>query len=178
MSVFFARWPDGGFSIVSAVDETDAYVQLDEIADEPAEIWDMHSCLLDFELTDSGTFRLIEIGEETAAEILKRGYPSLRKALAKEPSPEEAIIDRPQPQYELGLETAKAVRKAAKSEQNRLRSKSAKRTPATTEIGRAIQRKMSCSGPYADALASAALAEKIASDRVKKSKPEKKITGK
>ena len=43
MPVFFARWPDGSFSIVSAMDETDAYVQLDEIADEPAEVWEMQS---------------------------------------------------------------------------------------------------------------------------------------
>jgi len=175
MPVFFARWPDGSFSIVSAVDETDAYVQLDEIADEPAEVWEMQSCLLDFALTDSGTFRLIEMGEETAAEILKRGYPSLRKALAKELSPEYAITDATrESQCELGVETIKNVCRAAKAEQSRLRSKSAKRTPAKTEIGRAIQSKMSCSGPYADAMASLAMADKLASDTLKKSKPKKR----
>ena len=157
MPVFFARWADGSFSIVNAVDETDAYVQLDEIADEPAEVWEMQSCLLDFDLTDSGTFRLIEMGQETAAEILRRGYPSLRKALAKELSPEYAIIDATrQSQCELGIETVKNICKAAKAEQKRLRSKSAKRAAAKTEIGRAIQSQMSCFGPYADAMAARA----------------------
>ena len=175
MPVFFARWPDGSFSIVSAMDETDAYVQLDEIADEPAEVWEMQSCLLDFALTNSGTFRLIEMGEETAAEILRRGYPSLRKALAEELSPEFVIIDATrESQCELGIETVKSVCRAAKAEQRRLRSKSVRRTPAKTETGRAIQSKMSCSGPYADAMASRALADKIASDKLKKSKPKKR----
>jgi hypothetical protein len=166
---FFARWLDGGFSIVAAVDESDAYVQLDEIADEPSEVWEMPLCLLDFELTDNGTFRLIEIGEETATEILKRSYPRLRKALAKEPIPQRALVDRPQ------IETLKKIRNAAKSEQNRLGSKSSKRIPAKSAIGRAIQSKMSCSGPYADALASAALTDKIASDHLKRPRPRKTI---
>jgi hypothetical protein len=175
MPVFFARWPDGSFSIVSAVDETDAYVQLDEIADEPAEVWEMQSCLLDFALTGQGTFRLIEMGEETATEILRRGYPILRKALAKELSPEYAIIDATrESQCELGIETVKNVCRAAKAEQGRLRSKSAKRTPVKTEIGRAIQRKMSCSGPYADAMASRALADKTGAEDLKKSTPKKR----
>ena len=174
MPVFFARWRDGSFSIVSAADETGAYVELDEIADDPAEVSEMQSCLLDFGLTDSGTFRLIEMGRDTADEILERGYPSLRKALAKEPSPEYAIVDATQPQCELAIETVKNVRKAAKNERSRL-MKSAKRTSAKTEIGRAIQDRMSCSGPYADAIASRALASKIASDNLKTSKPKKKI---
>ena len=76
-------------------------------------------------------------------------------------------------QCEFGIETAINVRKAAKAEQNRLRSKSHKRTPAKTEIGRAIQRTMSCSGQYADPIASRALADKTASDKLK-SKPKKK----
>ena len=175
MPVFFARWRDGSFSIVSAADETDAYVELDEIADDPAEVSEMQSCLLDFGLTDSGTFRLIEMGRDTADEILKRGYPSLRKVLAKEPSPVYAIVDATQPQCELDIETVKNVRKAAKNERSRLLVKSAKRTSAKTEIGRAIQDRMSCSGPYADAIASRALASKIASDNLKASKPKKKI---
>ena len=176
MPVFFARWRDGSFSIVSAVDETDAYVQLDEIADEPAEVSEMRSCLLDFGLTANGTFHLIEMGQDTADEILKKGYPSLRKALVKEPCPEYAIVEEcRRSQCEFGIETTINVRKAAKAEQNRLRSKSDKRTPAKTELGRAIQDTMSCSGPYADAMAARALADKIAADNLKKSKPKKKI---
>ena len=46
MPTFCARWPDGSFSIVGADDETDALIQLDELGDEPAELWPMDSCLL------------------------------------------------------------------------------------------------------------------------------------
>ena len=58
MPAFCARWPDGSFSIVEADDKTHALIQLDELGDEPAELWQMQSCLLDFELTESGTFRI------------------------------------------------------------------------------------------------------------------------
>jgi hypothetical protein len=81
MPAFCARWPDGSFSIVDAEDETDALIQLDELGDEPAELWLMQSCLVDFELTDDGTFRLKQFGEQTVPEILERGYPMLDKAL-------------------------------------------------------------------------------------------------
>ena len=60
MPAFCARWPDGSFSIVDADDETHALIQLDELGDEPAQLWQLRSCLLDFELTDSGTFRIRE----------------------------------------------------------------------------------------------------------------------
>jgi hypothetical protein len=48
MPAFCARWPDGSFSIVDAEDQTEALIQLDEIGDEPADLWQMQSCLLDF----------------------------------------------------------------------------------------------------------------------------------
>jgi hypothetical protein len=82
MPAFCARWPDGSFSIVDADDETHALIQLDELGDEPAQLWQLQSCLLDFELTDSGTFRIREFGEETGSEIMERAYPVLNKALA------------------------------------------------------------------------------------------------
>jgi hypothetical protein len=65
MPAFCARWPDGSFSIVDADDETHALIQLDELGDEPAQLWQLQSCLLDFELTDSGTLRMREFGEQT-----------------------------------------------------------------------------------------------------------------
>ena len=46
MPAFCARWPDGSFSIIDADDETDARIQLDELGDEPADLWAMESCLL------------------------------------------------------------------------------------------------------------------------------------
>lgn len=53
-----ARWPHGSFSVVDADDETHARIQLDELGEEPTELWLMQSCLLDFDLTDEGTFGL------------------------------------------------------------------------------------------------------------------------
>jgi hypothetical protein len=85
MPAFCARWPDGSFSIVDADDETHALIQLDELGDEPAQLWLMESCLLDFELTDNGSFRLRQFGEATGPEILRKAYPLLNKALRNEP---------------------------------------------------------------------------------------------
>ena len=81
MRGFCARWPDGSFSIVDAEDETDALIQLDELGDEPAELWPIQSCLVDFELTDDGTFRLKQFGEQTAPEILRNATKAERRRL-------------------------------------------------------------------------------------------------
>ncbi len=95
MPAFCARWPDGSFSIIDADDETDARIQLDELGDEPADLWAMESCLLDFELTDSGTFRLTQFGERTAPEILERAYPVLNKTLESESFADQPIMSTP-----------------------------------------------------------------------------------
>jgi hypothetical protein len=86
MPAFCARWPDGSFSIVDANDEVHALIQLDELGDEPAELWQMQSCLLDFEPTEEGTFRLSQFREETGPEIVERAsgrrLPSLSNGLS------------------------------------------------------------------------------------------------
>lgn len=93
MPAFCARWPDGSFSIVDADDETHALIQLDELGEEPAQLWMMESCLLDFELTDNGSFRLKQFGEETGPEIMKKAYPLLNKALKKRAFEDHRIED-------------------------------------------------------------------------------------
>jgi hypothetical protein len=97
MPAFCARWPDGSFSIVGADDETDALIQLDEPGDEPAELWPMDTCPLDFDLTNEGTFRLKQFGEQTGSEILERGYPVLSKTLESEAFAEHVIEGGPIP---------------------------------------------------------------------------------
>jgi hypothetical protein len=82
MAVYFARWKDGSFSIVEADDEDEAYELLDEFGDEPVELSALKSCLIDFELTDRGSFRLGHFGEVMQDEILERGYPVLQTALS------------------------------------------------------------------------------------------------
>jgi hypothetical protein len=73
--------PTAAFRFVDADDKTDARIQLDELGEEHAELWPMQFCMLDFELTDDGTFRLKQFGEQTGPEILAKGYPVLKKAL-------------------------------------------------------------------------------------------------
>lgn len=62
MAVYFARWKDGSFSIVEADDENGAYELLDEFGDEPAELSPLKSCLINFELTDRGSYRVRDFG--------------------------------------------------------------------------------------------------------------------
>lgn len=163
MPAFCARWPDGSFSIVDAHDEADALVQLDEFGDEPAELWQMKSCMLDFEMTDHGTFRLAQFGELTEAETLTRAYPLLSKALEGENFYEHAIIDEGEsPNY--GSDAAEVVRAAVEAERERLRD--FQRKEATTERGKDIQRQLGGSGVYIDAIVN-----KAASRRLKRYKP-------
>lgn len=166
MPTFCARWPDGSFSIVGADDETDALIQLDELGDEPAELWSMDSCLLDFDLTDEGTFRLKQFGEQTGPEILERGYPVLSKTLESEAFAEHVIEGGADPQKYGSAET-EMLRKAVEAERDRL--KSFQRTPATTERGKELQRELGGSGAYVDAIV-----EQVDSKRLRRCEPGKK----
>ena len=165
MPTFCARWPDGSFSIVGADDETDALIQLDELGDEPAELWRMDSCLLDFDLTDEGTFRLKQLGEQTGPEILARGYPLLSKTLESEAFAEHAIEGAADPQ-KYGSAATEILRKAVETERDRL--KDFQRTSATTERGKELQRKLGGSGAYVDAIV-----EQVASKRLRRCEPGK-----
>jgi hypothetical protein len=149
MPVFCARWPDGSFSIVDADDETHARIQLDELGEEPAELWPMQSCLLDFDLNDEGTIRLKQFGEQTGPEILARAYPVLNKTLEGEAFTEHAIEQQAEPQ-EYDSTATKVLRKAVQAERKRLAS--FRRTSATTERGKEIQRELGGSGAYVDAI--------------------------
>src|ERR1019366_4572306 len=123
MPVFCARWPDGSFSIVDADDETHARIQLEELGEEPAELWPMQSCLLDFDLNDEGTIRPKQFGEQTGPEILARAYPVLNKTLEGEAFTEHAnaIEQQAEPQ-EYDSTAAKVLRKAVQAERKRLAS--------------------------------------------------------
>ena len=109
MPMYFARWPDGSFSVVHAHDEQDAYVQLDELGVEPAELRLMESCLIDFELTDSGTFRLCQFGDDTLDEILENGYPLLDAALRSDLLNEHEDVYKRQPITRSGARRPRAV---------------------------------------------------------------------
>ncbi len=158
MLVFCARWPHGSFSIVDADGETDALMQLDEFGDEPAELWPMKYCLLDFELTDNGAFRLAQVGEQTEPEIMMRAYPRLSTIVAGENFAGHAIVDRCESEN-YGPEAAEVLREAVEAERKRLWD--FQRTEATTEQGNEIQRQLGGSGVYVDTIVKEAAAKRL-----------------
>jgi hypothetical protein len=167
MSAFCARWPDGSFSIVDADDETQSLIQLDELSDEPAELWRLESCLLDFELTERGTFRLKQFGEQTGPEIMERAYPMLNEALADETFAEHPMEDQGEP-LEYGPEPVRVIRKAVDAERRRM--KDFQRSSATTEQGKGLQREVGGSRAYIDAIV-----EQAAARRLRRYKPARNV---
>jgi len=148
MPVYFARWKDGSFSIVEAEDEGEAYGLLDEFGDEPAELSALESCLIDFELTERGSFRLRDFGGVMRDEILEKGYPLLADALASvapqeyDPEPDDApenVSDVPTP-----------VAKAVQAERERFAG--FRPASARTELGKDIQAVTNTSGRNVDAM--------------------------
>ncbi len=148
MAVYFARWKDGSFSIVEAEDENEAYELLDEFGDEPAELSVLKSCLIDFELTERGSFRLGHFGEVMQDEILERGYPLLQAALAtvssQEYDPEQD--EAPESVSDVPLDVTKAV------EAERKRFAGFRPASASTELGKDIQSHTDTSGRNIDAV--------------------------
>ncbi len=167
MPAFCARWSDGSFSIVDADDEVHALIVLDELGDEPAEIWQMKSCLLDFELTDDGRFRIRQFGEETGPEIMERAYPVLGKVLQNEAFADHSMEDCGE-SLDCGADPREDLRKAVDIERNRL--KESQRTSAATEAGKAVQGVIGGSGAYIDAVV-----QQVAGQRLKRFKPAKNV---
>jgi len=177
MPAFCARWPDGSFSIVEADDEVHALIQLDELGDEPAELWQLQSCLLDFELTEEGTFRISQFGEQTGPEIMEKAYPVLSRALETELFADHLMEDHGV-SLKYGADAQEALRKAVDAERNRL--KDFERTPAATEQGKSIQRKIGGSAAYVDAIVQQAASRRLivqqaASRRLKRYKPARNV---
>jgi len=164
MPAFFARWPDGSFSIVDADDKVHALILLDEFGDEPAELWQMQSCLLDFELTDDGTFRISQFGEETGPEIVDRAYPVLGKALQEETFGDHSPEDRGGESANRGAQAREALRQAVDVERKRLSE--FQHTPAATEVGKGVQGAIGGSGAYIDAIV-----QQVAGQQLKRFKP-------
>jgi hypothetical protein len=166
MAVYFARWKDGSFSIVEADDEDEAYELLDEFGDEPAELSPLKSCLIDFELTDRGSFRLRDFGEVMRDEIRERGYPLLQTALqsaaAQEYDPEPH--DVPEDVADVPPDVAKAI----KAERERFAG--FRPGSAGTELGKDIQEHTNTSGRNVDAMIKRKATEKLAALPVDKRK--------
>jgi hypothetical protein len=149
MPVYCARWQEGSFSVVFADDEDEAYVKLDEFGGEPVEVWELGSCALDFELTDAGTFRLGQFGGQMRHEILEKAYPSLLEAIRSDLL-EDHNVDGVADLAEYDPAARELLTKAVVAERGRFEGM--KERPASTEIGKDIQRHVTGSGRYIDAL--------------------------
>jgi hypothetical protein len=67
--------------------------------------------LADFELTEGGTFRIRQFGEQTGPQIMERACPVLGKALEDEAFSEHPMEDQVEP-LRYGLEGTDVLRKA------------------------------------------------------------------
>jgi hypothetical protein len=139
MPAFFARWPNGDCAVVVAGNRDQAFIELDEIGDEPAEIWRMPDCLMSFALSDSGTVEFEGFGYSTAKLVLERGYPAL-KALEWDIDPAGSRRSRP----------PERVRQAVATE--RSRHAGHELTPGATVRSRRPQKIMGGSGRFVDYL--------------------------
>ena len=91
MAIFLCRWPNGSFSVVGAANKAEPAMELDEIGDtDGAEISQMPSCMLDFEIVPPGTnheigfeslIRFSGFGEQTRTFVLEKAYPRLNETL-------------------------------------------------------------------------------------------------
>ena len=82
MRMFFCRWPNGDFSVVTASNETDAVARLHEHGDvEPVKLWQMPDCLITFQLDNLGDFELGGFGARTTKFINDKCYPALAQAI-------------------------------------------------------------------------------------------------
>ncbi len=149
MPVYCARWPDASFSVVVADDEDEAYVKLDEFGVEPAMVWELASCAMDFELTEAGAFRLAAFGSEMLEEILEKAYPSLLKTISSDVLEDHSMEDAADlAKYDPAAR--ELLTRAVAAERRRFAGM--KERPASTEIGKDIQRHVTGSGRYIDAL--------------------------
>lgn len=137
MAVFLARWPNGDCAIVMARNRNEAYIQLDEIGDEPAMLWQMPICLISFVLTDRGSIELEWFGQETMEFIRENCYPGLA-ALDWDVDPTVRKRGR----------VPSHVKNAVAAE--RSRHAEYQGSKATTQAGAQLQSRICASGRFAD----------------------------
>jgi len=77
---------------------THSYSLMNSATSQPSYGAWTRACWTSFDLTDEGTFRLKQFGEQTGPEILERGYPVLSETLESEAFAEHAIEGVADPQ--------------------------------------------------------------------------------
>lgn len=134
MAIYFCRWPNGEFSIVSAQTKGDAIEMLDEWGNaEQAFLTRMPECMFDFRLDDDGQIELADMGEATHDWVMETCYPELDKAFAT------AEWDEAGAGY--SLKGNERIRAAVQFERTRLWANQPRAKQADTELGRQIQKR-------------------------------------
>lgn len=84
MPVYICRWPNGDFSVVSAMNKQLAIELLDEVGNaEGCPISVIKDFMVHFALKDSGDLEFESYGETTEEKIMQWGYPLLDEAWAE-----------------------------------------------------------------------------------------------
>ena len=163
--LYLCRWPNGDFSVVKADSRRGAIIELDEWAGaEPAWLVPMDECMIDFRLNDHAEIELLQVGEETTDFILERCYPSLHAVLSSDDAVGSGVGERM-------ARAAEIIKTAVEHERKRLWTARRNGTPAKTEIGRELEKRLGTVGVVADHYVEIAAKEILRTKAGEKGKP-------
>jgi len=142
--LYLCRWPNGEFSVVKADSRREAIIELDEWAGaEPAWIVPMDQCMIDFRLNDQAEIDLVQFGEDTTDFIWEQCYPALRALMSSDDAVGSGVGE---PKASAG----EIIKAAVEHERKRLWTAPHDGTPAKTELGRELQKRLGTVGIVAD----------------------------
>jgi hypothetical protein len=163
MAVYLCRWPNGDFSIVSARSKTEATILLDEWGNaEQAQISRMQECMFDFRLNDEGEIELADTGEATYAHVMEKCFSVALHAMSDAESNEEGGYTEA---------SRRSIREAVRQERTRLWDSQSDPRPATTELGREIQKQTGAAGVLMDRIVKEAGRRILESAKSEEGKP-------
>ena len=163
--LYLCRWPNGEFSVVKADSRREAIIELDEWAGaEPSWIVPMDQCMIDFRLNDQAELDLVQFGEETADSIWEQCYPALRALLSSDEAVGSGVGE---PKANAG----EIIKAAVEHERKRLWTAPHDGTPAKTELGRELQKRLGTVGVVADHYVEIAANEILRGKAGEKGKP-------
>ena len=163
--LYLCRWPNGEFSVVKADSRREAIIELDEWAGaEPAWLVPMDECMIDFRLNDQAEIDLVEFGEETVDSIWEHCYPALHALLSSDDAVGSEVGE---PKADAG----EIIKAAVEHERKRLWTAPRNGSPARTELGRELERRLGTVGVVADHYVEIAANEILGTKAGEKGKP-------
>jgi hypothetical protein len=163
--LYLCRWPNGEFSVVKADSRREAIIELDEWAGaEPEWLVPMDECMIDFRLNDQAEIDLMEFGEETMDFIWEHCYPALRALLSSDDAAGSGVGE---PKAGAG----EIIKAAVEHERKRLWTAPRNGSPARTELGRELEKRLGTVGVVADHYVEIAANEILRTKAGEKGKP-------